>query len=277
MKIMSRKELHRNLNYVLNNDLSVRKWKNEYTKLFNDCEKKMIFAENMQEELLTRFGKNSFEDIYDEVEEDIKGLIKIENLAKSEEGVLVFLDIDRFEISDTFHYNIENADHMSILQMKNAYKELSIKCAFQTVENSFAEFRIQKAYGDAVYSDIKANSERAYEEIQQMRSQNEERFDYSLLSGSELYNKIESVMSSAPKLTLDGWKQVYTELADDCKRRIMMDESVEMAIKEMYGQDALLSVLSIAAKDYINKMNPNKREEITPEQAQTLADIFGDR
>ena len=268
---MNKEELKENLDYVLSNDLSVEEWKTAYTKLFNDCEKKMILAENMQEDLLTRFGKNSFEDLYDAVGNDINKVIEKEEL------MLISSDMDRFEMSDTFHCNIEKANHLNVLQMQNAYIELSDRCTLQTLENEWAEFEIQKAYGNAVYSDIKTNSEKAYEEIEQMRSQNEERVNCGLLSGSELCNKIEGVMSSASKLTLDGWKQVYAELAEDCKRRIMMDESVEFAIKEMYGQDALLSVLSVAAKDYVNKMNPNKKEEITSEQAQALTDIFGDR
>lgn len=269
--MMNRMELNEKLNYVLDNDLSVKEWNTAYTELFNDCEKKMILAENMQDELFTRFGKNSLEDVYEAVGKDI------EKTMEEEDVFLLHGDMDRFDITDVYFDTIKNAQNLSGRQLEDNYQKLYDQCVWITLENEYAEEEIQKAYGSTVFFDIKINAEKAYEEIVQNRLQNDTYKDCDLLSCEELRNKIESVLSSTSNLTLDEWEQAYTELAEDSKKRILMNECVNIAIKEMYGDSALFTILNVAAKDYINKMDLSKKEDLTPEQIQILSAIFDDR
>lgn len=165
---MNRTELKEKLDYVLDNDLSIEEWKTAYAELFNDCEKKMILAENMQEDLLTRFGKNSLEDLYDTVGKDI------EKVLKEEELLLLPGNMDRFEITDVYSDTMRNAQNLSKRQLEDIYQKLYDQCVCITLENEYANEEIQKAYGPAVLSDMKADAERAYEEIEQNRSQDED-------------------------------------------------------------------------------------------------------
>lgn len=162
--MMNRTKLNEKLNYVLDNDLSIEEWKTAYAELFNDCEKKMILAENMQEDLLTRFGKNSLEDLYDTVGKDI------EKVLKEEELLLLPGNMDRFEITDVYSNTMRNAQNLSKRQLEDIYQKLYDQCVCITLENEYANEEIQKAYGPAVLSDMKADAERAYEEIEQNRS-----------------------------------------------------------------------------------------------------------
>lgn len=78
---MNRFELQKRLNDVLDSstELTVEEWKDAYSNLYKDCEKKMIMEECIAEEIADRFGENALNDIYDKVEESIKEVLDIEN------------------------------------------------------------------------------------------------------------------------------------------------------------------------------------------------------